>query len=107
MTITVQEVERAWRHQVHAADWYEYVASNGISNETIKVAWENVEKTTKHAVELQKKYSLQYKVQFCKHENAMISYRDIDGVVYYCPDCGGLLDENGDIVRMPLDEIPF
>jgi hypothetical protein len=44
--------------------------------------------------------------QFCDHKNVIHQF-EIDGTITVCSDCGAWIDEDGEIVRMPVDEIPY
>ena len=44
---------------------------------------------------------------FCEHQNATVIYREADGVLLHCPDCGSLVTEELEIVIFGSDEIPF
>jgi hypothetical protein len=44
--------------------------------------------------------------QFCDHQN-VIHQIDVDGTITICSDCGAWIDEQGEIMRMPSDEIPY
>jgi hypothetical protein len=44
--------------------------------------------------------------QFCDHQN-VIHQIEVDGTITICSDCGAWLDEQGEIVRMPNDNIPI
>jgi hypothetical protein len=44
---------------------------------------------------------------FCKHQNAVTTYRFAGETMLHCKDCGSLVDENLDMVIFGSEEIPF
>jgi len=117
--LTIQDVERAWDDQVKAADWYErttlFNKGEDWNQELIEKALEDLEDATKLALELDNIYQLQYQTRIyddqgkwhlCTHQQAFITYDEIDGTLRHCPTCGATLDENFNIVQV-VKEIPY
>ena len=104
--ITIDDVDRFWKAQLHAIDRWEWLMEHNIPRVDIEEAWENVECWTQMAKEINDEYNKQYDRRNCLHKN-VVHYLEPDGDITVCSDCGAFLDEMGFVYHYspPLEEI--
>jgi hypothetical protein len=103
--ITLQDVDRYWKAQVRAVDRWEWLKEHNCPMSDVEQAYEEMEQWGKLAEEIQAEYHEQFG---CQHKNLKsIGDNNPLNEGYICSDCGAWLDENGNVVRKPVDEIPY
>jgi len=104
--ITINDVERYWKAQLRAVDRWQWLIEHNYPVNTVEEARQEKERWGELAEEVQQEYNEQYNRRNCPHTN-VIHHFEVDGTITICSDCGGWIDDQGEVYRYsdPLDEI--